>query len=67
MIFMQLTCLALKITGLNFLKCSFFYVDVYYTLYGTFQGFPYFREGSVYRKQAASLAEPMPMPKIRES
>ena len=61
MIFIELTCLAPKITGLKFRKCSFFYLDVYCTLYGTFQGFPYFREGSVYRKQAASVAEPMAM------
>ena len=59
---MELTCLALKITSLKFLECSFFYVGVYRTLYELFKGF-IFHEGSVhiYRKQAASLAEPMPM------
>ena len=35
----DLTYLAFKITSLKFLKCSFFYVGVYYTLYKGFHIF----------------------------
>ena len=42
---MELTCLALKITSLKFLKYSFFCVGVYCKLYGTFKGFHIFMRG----------------------
>ena len=49
---MELTCLAFKITNLNFLKMHFLLCGC---LLYIIQEFPYFCEGS-----AASLAEPIP-------